>query len=104
MDCKGVSRAMRPRSRLFVKITGGSSAAAALLGSRTLGVIDQDLAHRPSGDGEEVCPVLPVWISLVGQTQISLVHQGRRLQGVIGALPLHKMMSEAPEFFVDQRG
>src|SRR5713226_3286858 len=29
-DCKGMSRAMRPRSRLFVNITGGSSAAAAL--------------------------------------------------------------------------
>jgi hypothetical protein len=29
-DCKGMSRAMRPRSRLFVNIIGGSSAAAAL--------------------------------------------------------------------------
>jgi hypothetical protein len=44
---------------------------------------------------------LPVWIGLVGQAQISLVDQRRGLQCVVRTLSLHKMMSEALEFFID---
>jgi hypothetical protein len=43
-------------------------------------------------------------VGLGGQAQISLVDQRRRLQCVLGMLSLHKMMSEAPKFFIDQRG
>ena len=78
-------------------------APAALLGSLTPGVGNQDLTHRSGGDGEEVRAVLPVWISLVGQAQISLVDQCRSLQCVIGTLPVHLTMSDAPEFVINQR-
>jgi hypothetical protein len=30
---------------------------------------------------------LPAWIGLIGQAQISLIDQGRGLQGVTGPLP-----------------
>ena len=43
------------------------------------------------------------WIGLVGQAQISLVDQRRRLQCVIGTLSAHLTMSEASEFLIDQR-
>src|SRR5439155_2323864 len=79
-------------------------AAAAFLGSLTSGVANQDLPHGASGNGEEVGPALPVWIGLVGQAQISLVNEHRGLQCVVGTLPLHKMMSEASQFFIDERG
>ena len=76
-------------------------AAAALLRSLTLGVVNDDLAHRSGGHGEEMGAALPVWIGLVGQAQISLVDQRRGLQCVVRTLSLHKMMSEALEFFID---
>jgi hypothetical protein len=61
------------------------------------------LTHCTSGDGEEVRPALPVWIGLIGQAQISLVNQRRRLQCVVGTLPAHLMMSDASKFLIDQR-
>src|SRR6266705_6349923 len=70
----------------------------------TLSVIDQDLTHRPGRYGEEVSAILPAWIGLVGQAQISLVHQRCRLQCVVGTLSAHMTMSEASEFLIDQRG
>ena len=48
--------------------------------------------------------VLPAWIGLVGQAQISLIDQRRRLQCVVGTLAAHLMMSEASKFLIDQRG
>ena len=70
----------------------------------TPGVVNQNLAHRSCGHGEKMSPVLPAWIGLVGQSQISLADQRRRLQRVIGTLPAHIAMGEASEFFVDERG
>jgi hypothetical protein len=61
------------------------------------------LAHRPGGHSEKVGAVLPPWIGLVSQTQISLVNQRRRLECVIAALSAHLMMGEASEFLIDQR-
>ena len=72
--------------------------------SLTLGVANQDLAHRAGGHGEEVGTVLPAWIGLVGQAQISLVDQRRRLQRVVGTFCAHIMMGEASEFLIDERG
>src|SRR5207249_3206501 len=79
-------------------------AATAFLRSVAPGVTDQDLTHRTSSHGEEVRAALPVWIGLVGQTQISLVDQRCRLQRVVRTLSFHVMMSETSEFFIDQRG
>ena len=69
----------------------------------TSGVINNDLAHRSGGYGEEVGAVLPARIGLIGQAQISLVDQRRSLQCVIGTLPAHMTMSDASKFLIDQR-
>src|SRR5438552_13405774 len=45
-----------------------------------------------------------MWISLVGQAQISFVDQRRCLQCVAQTFSAHMTMSEASEFIVDQRG
>ena len=49
-------------------------------------MVDQDLAHRPRRDSEEVHPVLPVDVRLIDQFDIRLVDQCRRLQRMV--LPL----------------
>ena len=77
-------------------------AAAALLRARTVGVVDQNLAHRPGRDGEKMGAVLPLRIGLVGQAQISLIDQRGRLQGVIRAFSRHIMMRETPQIFVNE--
>jgi len=46
---------------------------------------------------------MPVWIGLVGEAHVNLVDQRRRLQCVVGTLSAHMMMSETPEFLIDQR-
>jgi hypothetical protein len=50
-------------------------------------MIDQNVPYQPGGDGHEVHPVLPIYVSLVYQPDIGLVHQSRGLQGVAGPLP-----------------
>ena len=79
-------------------------AATALLGAITLGVVDEDLAHRARGDGKEMDARLPTGMGLIRQAQVSLVDQGRRLQGVTRALPRHVMVSDAAQIFIDERG
>ena len=43
-------------------------------------VIDQNPAHHPRRNAEEVSPISPVGVSLVGQTQVQLVNERGRLQ------------------------
>ena len=78
-------------------------AAAALLALITPGVVNNDLAHRAGGHGEEVGTVLPPWIGLVGQTQISLADERRRLQCVVGTFCAHLTMRKASEFLIHER-
>jgi hypothetical protein len=52
------------------------------------------LAHRSGSYSEEVRAVLPPWIRLVGQAQVSLVDQCRCLQRVVGSFCAHVTMSE----------
>ena len=101
------------RSRICFDCSGETSAASsnlfcarprrafALAGSC---VVNQDLAHRSGRHGKKVRPVRKAWFALVRQTQISLVDQRRRLQRVIGTLPLHIMMSETSKFLINERG
>ena len=93
-DCSGETRAASIQFYL-------ERAAAALLRSLTSGVTNKDLAHCSGGYGEEVGAILPTWVGLVGQTQISLVDQRRSLQCVVGTLSAHMTMGEASEFLID---
>ena len=46
-------------------------------------MIDEDAAHRPGRDREEVRPVLPADVPLVDEPHIGLVNERRRLQRVV---------------------
>jgi hypothetical protein len=47
--------------------------------------------------------VLPAWVCLVGQAQVSLIDQCRGLQYVAGTFCAHLAMGQATEFLVDER-
>src|SRR5262245_696653 len=47
-------------------------------------LLDEDVAHGAGGGEEEVLPRLPGDVALVGQAQVGLVDQGRRLQRLAG--------------------
>jgi len=61
------------------------------------------LAHRAGGHSEEVGTVLPAWIGLVGQAQISLANERRRLQCVVGTFRAHLTMRKASKFLIHER-
>jgi hypothetical protein len=65
--------------------------------------IDEYPPHRLSGDGHEVGPVLPVDRSDVDQTQVGLVHERRRLQRMVGTLPLHEPVGKTPKLAIEVR-
>ena len=58
--------------------------AAVALGSvASPRVIDEDIAHEPRDDADEMSAVLPVHACDTAQPQVGLVDEGGRLQGVI---------------------
>src|SRR5215510_8384181 len=59
---------------------------APFIGAVTTSVIDQDPTHDLSGDTEEMSTILPIDLALVDEPDVRLMYQGRRLQGVVGAL------------------
>jgi hypothetical protein len=65
-------------------------------------MVHQDVTHHLRGNAEKVGPVLPFLRFLADQTQIRLVHQGRALQGVIGALSPETAAGDAAQLFIDQ--
>src|SRR6476620_6796275 len=75
---------------------------APLVGAVTTGVIDQDPAHDLSRDTKEMCAILPIDLALVNQSNVRLMDQGRRLQGVIGPLPSKLPRGDATELRVDE--
>src|SRR5262249_33419288 len=48
------------------------------------GLVDEISAHRSSGDGEEMLPVLPILLPRADQPQIGFVDQRARLQDLVG--------------------
>jgi len=64
-------------------------------------VIHQQATHYLSSNAEKVSPVLPVHSRLVYQTQVSLVHQSGRLQGVIRALTPQIIRRKLSQLIVD---
>jgi hypothetical protein len=74
----------------------------ALSGAMTPGVIHENLAHQSGGHANEVRAVLRVERALVGEAQVSLVHEGCGLESVARALPFQIAVSDGAEFFVDE--
>jgi len=53
------------------------------------GVLDEDLAHEPCGDAEEVGLILPAHLGLIHQPQVRLMNQSRGLHRVAKAFSTH---------------
>ena len=66
------------------------------------GVIDQDAAHDPAADGEEVSAVLPVRVFLAHQFQVGFVHQRGAVEGMIRTLAPQLPVGDFVKLRVDQ--
>ena len=62
--------------------------AAALGGTMTTRVVDQNLAHELRGHSEEMSTILPLRQSLFGHAHVGFMNQGRALQSVVGTFAL----------------
>ena len=67
------------------------------------GVLDEDLAHRPSGDPEQVGAVLDGRQVPAEEAEIGLVHQAGRLKRMPRPLPAHGPASHRLQVVVDER-
>ena len=65
--------------------------------------IHQNAAHEQRGDAEKVSAPLPFDGRLAEQPQISLIHQGRRLEGGSRYLIAHKTAGQAMQIAINQR-
>ena len=61
--------------------------AAPFAGTPSPGVIDQDLTHQPGCHREEMRPVVERQAVNIHESQVDLVDQSRRLEGVAGVFP-----------------
>jgi hypothetical protein len=77
--------------------------AATLGGPARFGVIYQDLAHQTRGGAEEIGAVLPIDLTLVYQSQKSLVNKSRRLERVAGPLTAQVAARQTAQLVVDER-
>ena len=65
--------------------------------------VDENPAHQPRRHGEEMRAVLPPHLSQLDQSQVRLVHERRRLQGVTASLTFHVTGGEPAQLLIDQR-
>jgi tetratricopeptide (TPR) repeat protein len=77
-------------------------AAVAFRRRATTGVIDQDLAHQPCADREQVAAVVGFDGIESGKPQPGLVDQGRGLQGVIASLATEELFRQTMQFRVQR--
>ena len=75
---------------------------APLVGAVTTGVIDEDPAHDLRRDTKEMRAILPIDQALVDESDVGLMDQGRRLQGVVGALAPKLARGHPAELRVDE--
>src|SRR5437867_6166923 len=77
--------------------------ASALLALARSSVVDEHLAHRFSGEAEEMLPILPVHLIVINQPEKSFVDQRRRLQRVPTTFFAHLAPRDSAQFVVNQR-
>ena len=78
--------------------------AAALQPVTAAGVLDQDSTHGLGRRGEEMTAAVPGPIGIdADQTQVGLVDERRRLQGLAGRLARQPLRGQPPQLVVDQR-
>src|SRR5262249_48110865 len=67
------------------------------------GVVDEDAAHGLGGGGEEVAAAVPVLGLLAAdQSEVGIVDEGGRLEGLPGPLLGQSCRGESAQFVVDQ--
>ena len=80
-----------------------SPASRALRSQAGTRVIDENAAHHLRDHRQELCPVLPVGIPLIDETEIRLVHEGGRLQGVSCAFAPELCSGTPPQLAIHER-
>ena len=75
---------------------------APLVRAMTTSVVHEDAAHDLRRDTKEVRAILPIDLALVNEPDVRLMDQGRRLQGVVGALAPKLARGDAAELGVDE--
>src|SRR5262249_9652434 len=76
---------------------------AALEGTLTASMLNENSSHRLRSRREEMVPAIPAVVLVAKQPQIRLMYQGRRLQCVLGAFLCHLRASETAQFLIDNR-
>ena len=80
-----------------------NGAVGTALGSAMMaGIVDKNLAHEASSDGDKVSTVLGVDGPVVNEAEIGFMDEGSAAESVIGALALEVAVSEVVELVVDQ--
>jgi hypothetical protein len=66
------------------------------------GIVNKDLAHKASRDGDKVSAVLGANGPTMNETEIGFMNKGSAAKSVIGAFSLEEVVSESVELVVDQ--
>lgn len=65
-------------------------------------MLDKNTPHQVSGDAGKMRAVFPIRAALIDQFQVRLVHEGGRLQSVVGAF-VPQIFGRAPaQVFIDK--
>ena len=80
-----------------------SIASISLGGIAAARVLDQNLPHQLRADGQEMFAVLELGRALLLEPQVSLVHQGGALQGVVRAFLPQVVVRDPSEFVINER-
>jgi hypothetical protein len=67
-------------------------------------VVNQYAAHEFGGDGEKVCAILEVYLTLINEPQVGLVNERAGLQGVsltVATLAAHVAVGQAMQFVIN---
>ena len=66
-------------------------------------MLDEDPSHGLGRRAVEVTAVGPLDVRLADESGVGLVHQGGRLERVVGALVFHSLLRDGSKLLVDQR-
>ena len=65
--------------------------------------VDEDPSHDTGRGPEEVSPTLPLRLSLIDESDVGLVHEGRCLQRMTCRFTTHVRSRQTSEFVVEER-